>query len=140
MYTYNPIAVVSANALASATTGDKAVLTVPYKCKLKRAFVVVEGASVNAVAAVIKFDIRPIAGSDTNRTDGTAGVISKAASVNQQGKYLYEDPATLVTLSEGQQVVVEVTTANGDALAFTGGILVEYIPERPGNNSAMASA
>ena len=126
--------------LATNTTGDKATLVVPFKCVVKRAFVVVNTASVSATAFVIKFDKRPTAGSDTGRGDGDVAVISKTASVDQQGKYLYEDPSSRVTLDEGEQVMVEVTTANGDACAVDAGILVEYTPEIPANNSAMAAA
>lgn len=139
MYTFNPVAIQATN-LASNSTGDKATLLIPFKCRLKRSYVVVNGTSAHATAFVIKFDKRPTAGSDTGRGDGDCGVVSKTASVAQQGKYLYEDAATSIILDEGDQVIVEVTTAQGEACVVDAGILVEYIPERPGNNSAMVSA
>ena len=126
--------------LALGSTGDKATLVIPFKCVVKRAFVVINGASAHATAAVVKFDKRPTAGSDTGRGDGDVAVISKTASVNQQGKYLYEDPATKIVLNEGAQVIVEVTTANGDALVADAGLLLEYNPEILANNTAAVSA
>ena len=135
----NWLPIVSAAALAMDSTGDKATLTIPYKCKVMRVFALVEGTSSHATTGVVKFDKRPTAGSDTSRGDGDVGAISKSAS-NQQGKYLYEDPSSEILLDEGDQVIVDVTTANGNACAFTAGMLVERVPETPANNTAMVSA
>jgi hypothetical protein len=126
--------------IATNSTGDKWIFTIPFKCEVVRAFCVVQGSSSNGTAAVIKFDKRPTAGSDSGRGDGDVAVLSKTASVSQQGKMLYEDPATRVTLDEGDEVVVEVTTADGAANAMTPGLLIREIPEIAANNSAMVAA
>lgn len=124
-------------ALASNSTGDKATIGVPFKAVVQMACVKWEGASTHATAAVIKFDKRPTAGSDTGRGDGDVAVVNKVASVNKQGKVTYKQPASRITLVPGEEVVVEVTTANGDALAFQAWLLVERVPEVPANLSNM---
>lgn len=136
---HNIYPLVSSAALASDSTGDKYTFAIPFRCRLIRSQVVFEGTSAHATTAVIKFDKVPTAGSASGRGDGDCGVISKSAS-NQQGMCLYEYPASNVTLDEGDYVVAEVTTANGDACAFSAALLVEYTPERPANNAAMVSA
>lgn len=128
------------NAIATDTTGDKGTIVVPFKCEVVRAYALVNGASTHATGFVIKFDERPTAGSDTSRGDGDVGVLSKTAATNQQGKYLYEEPSARTTLVEGSQVIVQVTTANGDACVVDAGILVTRVVERPGNNTNMVSA
>lgn len=125
--------------IATNSTGDKLVMTIPYKCIVERVFAVVEEASTHATGFVIKFDNRPTAGSDTGRGDGDVGALTKTVSVSQQGKMLYEEPSSTITLNEGEQVVAEVTTANGDACTAVVGIVVRPMAERPANNTAMVS-
>lgn len=131
---------ISAVSLAMGTTGDKATLTVPFNCEVRRVFVLIQGTDANATAGVVKFDKRPTAGSDTGRGDGDVGTISKTASLNEQGKYLYEDPTSHIALKEGEQVIVQVTTAQGAALAFTAGIVIQRSPEDAANNTNMKAA
>jgi hypothetical protein len=138
--TNDVIPLVTGGALAAGSTGDKATIAVPFKCEVAMLFVLVTGTSAHATAAVIKFDKRVTAGSDTGRGDGDVGAISKTASLDQQGKYLYERPATRVLLEPGQEVIVEVTTAQGEALTFTAGLLVRESPEDPANIAAMVAA
>ena len=126
--------------IATNSTGDKWIFNIPFKCELVRAALVVEGSSANATAAVVKFDIRVTAGTDTGRGDGDAGVLSKTASVSQQGKMLYEDPAARVTMYPGYQVVVEVTTADGAANAMCPILYLREVPEVPANITAMVAA
>ena len=125
--------------VATDSTGDKYVFAIPFKCKVRKVFGIVQGTSTNATNFVIKFDKRPTAGGEGSRGDGDVGAITKGAS-NRQGKMLYEIPSTAVTLKEGEECVAEVTTANGDACATWVGIELEYIPEEPSNNSNMVSA
>lgn len=133
---HEDIPIVSATGLASNSTGDKATLSVPFQCQVVRAFVIWEGTSANATAAIIKFDKRVTAGSDTGRGDGDVAVIKKVASVNKQGKMTYKD-VTGVTLAPGDEVVVEVTTADGAANAFTAGLIVRHVPEVAANLTDM---
>lgn len=130
-------AFLTGTALAAGTTGDKATLGVPYKCVVKQVAVKWEGADANATAAVIAFDKRPTAGSDTGRGAADVGQVKKVASLNEQGKVVYQRPTTKITLVPGEEVVVEVTTAQGAALAFQAWLLVEHWPEDPANLANM---
>lgn len=143
---HEDISVHSAAGLAAGSTGDKATLKCPFmKCEVVRAWVEWEGADANATAAVVKFDKRPTAGSDTGRGDGDVAILKKVASLNQQGKRTYTEvnltgfPATRVTWEAGQEIVVEVTTAQGAALAFSAGVTVRQIPQRPADVAAMVA-
>lgn len=85
--------------------------------------VVVTTAMVDAAGgAVLKADVRPTAGSDTNRTDGTAGVMTlTSAQANQvAGKVVRCRPTAPLTVYPGQQVVLQATTAvdSGAGIAF----------------------
>ncbi|HYE94550.1 MAG TPA: hypothetical protein VEA38_26180 [Terriglobales bacterium] len=124
--------------IALGSTGDKATFTIPVKMEWYRSQLVIESTSSHATQAVVKFDKRPTAGSDTGRGDGDCGVITKPAS-NVQGKVIYDEPASTesVMLDEGDQVVVEVTTANGDACNAVAQLIGRVIPESKANNAAM---
>ena len=92
------------------STGDKAIITVPFNCKVVACGLVVE--SAEASAAVVAFDKRVKAGSDTGRVDAALAEIELPAA-DKQGKILYEnkDDAGL-ELEAGDQVVIECTTAS----------------------------
>jgi len=124
--------------IATNSTGDKWIFPVPFKANVMRFGLVVQGSSANATAAVVALDHRVTAGSDTGRVELL--VISKTASVSQQGKFLYQDPATSIAVDEGDELVVEVTTADGAANAMTPVVILRQIPEVAGNNSAMVAA
>jgi len=82
--------------------------------------------------AVIKFDKRPTAGTDTGRGDGDVGVITKTAA-NVQGKTFYAAPAAAITVDAGDEIIVDVTTANGDACAFGAAVKLRERPEAIAN-------
>lgn len=133
MIGYDVYPLLTAAALASGSTGDKATLTIPPgKWEVERSFVTWEGASAHATAAIVKFDT-VVAGA--SRGDGDAGVIKKVASVAQTNKQTYWKPSTALFLSGGAQVVVEVTTAQGEALAFSAGLVLKASPEAQVNLS-----
>ena len=137
MIGYDNLPLNTAAALASGSTGDKATLTVPPGYwEFVRSYVTWEGASAHATAAVIAFDIASAAG----RGDGDAGVIKKTASLDEQYTQTYwEPPATVagrVFVSGGSQIVVQVTTAQGEALAFAAGVVLKSSPEAQVNLSA----
>lgn len=119
--------------LAIATTGDKAVLAVPFKCELVRFAIVVTDANANA--AVVALDQRVTAGTDTGRVE--VSEVSKGA-VNGQGKMFYQDATSRVLLDEGDELVVEVKTAAASGVAWAVAIVRE-VPEVPGNNTAMVA-
>lgn len=122
--------------LASPTTSsavDVLVIPVPYKCQVRRVAVV--PTQTSAGTSDYAFDQRVTAGSNTSRV--TFATVSKAG--NQQGKYIYEDPASSVVLNEGDEVVVKSTAlavAPGKAHAI---VLVERIPETAANQADMVA-
>ncbi len=126
--------------IATHSTGDVYAFAIPFKAKVRKVWVLVQGASSHATRFIIKFDKRVTAGSDVGRGDGDVGAISKTASISQQGVFLYEIPSSMVTVEEGDEIVAQVTTANGEACAAWVGVELEYIPEEPGNNSSMLAA
>ena len=137
----------SALGVALGSTGDKAIFRIVNRCEVVRFGLQIEGASAHATAAVVAFDKRITAGSDTGRVDAalgngtTGGTITKPASVSSAGKHLYKVPTALVVLKPGEEVVVEVTTAQGEALAATPFLIVRPTPETLANEpNALASA
>ena len=119
---------------STASTGDKGTIFVPFKCRVIRAQCLVSG--TEATALVVKFDHQPTAGSATGRGDGDIGDITFTAA-NNQGKVFYDDAALGTLLDEGDAVVVQVTTASTGDKNVAAMLVVEPIPEVPGNNSAM---
>jgi len=129
----NEIWLQTARGLASGSTGDKATVVVPGgQFDVVRAEVTWEGTSVHATVAVIKFDKRPTANSDTGRGNGDVGVITKTAA-DVSGKTFYTAPAAAITVDAGDEIVVEVTTANGDAVGFSAAVKLRERPEAIAN-------
>ena len=134
----------AAQALTSAT--DIHIFTIPFRCKPIRAGFTITTTVSSYVSAVVKFDRRPTAGSDTSRGNGDVGALT-IVTTTAAGKAVYENTdyvdagtgAWVASLDEGEQVVVEVTTAATSAGAGVPWLLVEINPERPANNSAMVS-
>lgn len=124
--------------LASNSTGDKAVIRFPVKCEVIESGVNWEVSSTHATAAIIKVDKRVLTLSDTGRGDGDVAVIKKVASVNKLGLVTIARPAARVVMQPGMEAVFEVTTANGDACAFSGYIKVRQIPEHISNMAGTA--
>jgi hypothetical protein len=128
------------------SAADIHTFTIPFKCKPIRAGVTITTTVSSAASVVVKFDRRPTAGSDTNRGDGDVGTITIAKTA-AAGKAYYEntdyvDAGTgewVDYLDEGEQVVVQVTTASTSAGKGIPWLLVELFPEMPGNNSAMVA-
>lgn len=137
----------SAAGLAAGSTGDKATLKCPFEaCEVVRIWCEWEGADANATGAVVTFDKRITSGTDTGRVDAAFGTIKHAASLNQQGKRTYADrssvtgfPTSHPRWEAGQEIIVEVTTAQGAALAFSAGVTVRRIPQRPLDIAAMVA-
>ena len=133
---------------AQALTGavDIHTFTIPFKCKPIRAGVTLMTTVSSSASAVVKFDRRPTAGDDTSRGDGDVGTLTIPTTA-AAGKAYYEntdyvDAGTgkwVDYLDEGEQVVVQVTTAATSAGAGVPWLLVELFPEMPGNNSSMVA-
>ena len=134
----------AAQSLTSAA--DIHIWTIPIKCIPIRAGFTLTTTVSSSVSAVVKFDRRPTAGSDTDRGDGDVGTITIPTTA-AAGKAYYEktdfvDAATgdwVQDLDEGEQVVVQVTTAATSAGAGIPWLLVELNPEMPANNTAMVA-
>lgn len=104
-------------------TGDLGTFTPAFPCEVVGFGYIVTTAIVDAAGGlVMKADKRPTAGSDTNRGDGDAGVMTlTSAQANAvAGKVLMCRPAQPLTVQPGEQVVIELTTApdSGAALPF----------------------
>jgi hypothetical protein len=133
-----PVVVVASS--DSAATGDKGSWVVPFKCQVVQSQVVWLGNSAHATGAVVAFDRRVLPTSDVGRVDGACGVIKKAASVNKQGIVTYWVPPNAnarPVLEVGDEVVVEVVTANGAALLIAAQLIIRRIPETPANQPEM---
>lgn len=115
-------------------TGDKQVIYPGFKCEVVEAFVCWKGNSAHATAAVIAFDKRIKASSDTGRSNNVF-VVKKTANTNEQGVHVYKRLSgnNRCELAPGQELVVNVTTAQGEALNFQAGVLVREVPEVPAN-------
>lgn len=124
------------------TAGDVAVFAIPFKCEFYRAACLVRSNVTGATAAKghLKFDHRPTAGMDVSRTDGDCGnfVLKGIGS----GSFVYFDLASgssAITLNEGDEVVVQLAV-KASAGVVQPVLLVNYIPEVPGNNTNMVAA
>lgn len=134
----------AAQALTSAA--DIHTWTIPFRCRPIRAGVTITTTVSSTVSAVVKFDRRPTAGSDTNRGDGDVGTLT-IVTTTAAGKAAYENTDYVAAgtgdwaeyLNEGDQVVVQVTTASDSAGQGIPWLLVEIDPEQPANNTAMTS-
>ena len=118
------------------TATDIAVIAVPYRCQVRRVGVVPTATS--AGTSDILFDQRVLAGSDVGRV--TFATVSKAG--NQQGKFIYEDPASSVILYPGDEIAVK-SSAVGNVVAIGAlhpVVLVERVPEVPANESDMVAS
>lgn len=126
------------------TAKDAAVFVIPFKCQVFIAGVVLtETPAGTGATPVVKFDKRPTAGSDTNRTNGTiANLVLDGTDV--AGEMVYDDVAAhgaaAGILEPGEEVVAELAvaaTGTGKAGHFRPVLVVKYIPETPANLAEM---
>jgi hypothetical protein len=118
---------------------DVGVFVIPYKCEVFRSGLVVSEACAGGDATpVVDFDLRPTAGSDTNR--GAADIAHFVLATTAAGKVMYDEAAQGTVLEPGQEVVVQLTTAAAGAGAaghVHPFLLVKEIPETVANMSDM---
>ena len=113
---------------------DVAVFHVPFKCQVLRAQASVTETCVGSSATpVVAFDLRPTAGSDTNR--GVADIANFVLATTAAGKTMYDEVALGTVLEPGMEVVVElVTQASGSPAGhIRPELLVQIIPETIAN-------
>jgi hypothetical protein len=116
--------------------GDCAFFNIPFKCQVVYAGCIVT-TIVASDSAPIKFDKRPTAGSDDDRTDGTLGYVIVPAG--NLGKCYYDRVAAGVAagiLSPGDEVVVQVmaSSATGKVQPI---LVVDMLPETMANLTDM---
>lgn len=121
---------------------DVGVFKVTDRCEVILAAVVVTEVCAGAdTTPEVDFDLRPTAGSDTNR--GSADIAHLVLSTTVAGKVMYDKVAEGTVLEPGQEVVVQLAVAatDGGGSLQTGHflpfLLVEKIPETLVNLSAM---
>ncbi len=124
------------------STGDKAIWGPNFVSHVVRAVAIALNATPGD-AGVIKGDLRPSRGSDTSRTDGTVFTINLATGhtfvAGTTGPVIYHVPTSPVTVTPGQEVVVEVTDASASVNAATVTFWVEAVYDRPGNQTGMTA-
>lgn len=92
------------------SAADLAVFSIVEPCQL-----ILSGAVVTEVCAgststpVVKFDVRPTAGSDTSRGDGDAGELKLLTAA--AGSVMVDKVGAGTVLEPGQEVVVQLVTA-----------------------------
>jgi len=117
------------------STGDKARWAPIFPTTIR--FVALLLNAIPGDAGVVKGDIRPTFGSDTNRGDGDAFVINLATS-HVAGGMVYKE--VNVTLQPGQELVVECTDASASVSAAKMSLWVETVYDRPLNNAKMVAS
>lgn len=99
---------------------DVAIFDVSVNGVIKfAALMITDGVQSDTTDGVIKFDIRPTAGSDTDRGDGDAGVIT-VPDGTAAGAVIYDESAKGQRVNAGEQIVVQYATAAADASAVAG--------------------
>jgi hypothetical protein len=118
---------------------DVAVFEIPFRCQvIMAAAVVTETCAGGTTTPQVDFDLRPTAGSDTDR--GAADIGHLVLSTTDAGKVMYDKAAVGDILEPGQEVVVELkvaATGGGAAGHVRPVLLVQHLPEVLGNLSDM---
>lgn len=131
---------------AAVVNADLVVFDIPFKCKVYEAGITVLTGlgGTNPGPIDFRFDVRLTAGSDTGRSDGSAGIIYLyETGASAQGDYVYDlagqtpyddtDNTGCSLLEPGMQVVFQTGSTNLAGAALAGKIkpflLVEYMPE-----------
>lgn len=116
---------------------DMGCFIIPSKCEVFRAEVTVtETCGGDTSTPVVKFDLRPTAGSDTERGDGDIAELKLLTTV--AGKVMFDEVAKGTVLEPGMEVMVELTTqavGTGAAGHVLPSLLVKYLPESKANLS-----
>ncbi|MBU2550231.1 MAG: hypothetical protein KKB20_17615 [Proteobacteria bacterium] len=125
--------VVAAGIDLDQTAADVGKFSVPFKCEVLMAGLTIVETCAGTTPGVVKFDLRPTAGSDTSRGDGD--IATFAMGTTAAGKVLYDKAGIGTTLEPGNEVVVEIATqpVTGPAGQFIPFLLVKPVPETIAN-------
>lgn len=126
----------AAESLTSAA--DIHTWTITTKCRVIRSGFTITTLTVSSANIVVELDRLPY-NNGTREAAFAQLTIPTAAVV---GTVYYEDPSSAKYLYEGDRVAVQVATAaagGGAAGAGVPWLLVEYVPEVPGNNAYMTA-
>lgn len=124
------------SAVDLSSTGDKGLWPPSGLPATIRRVAVVVTTAVTTPAPVLSFDLRPTAGSNTDRVAGGVGTLTIPAS-SPLGRVIYKD--LNATLLPGQEVVVNATTAAGAGVVD---IRMNVVPgtDTPANNARMVAS
>lgn len=126
-----------ASAVALTPTGNKGTWPVTGLAKtIRRISAVVTTATTAADPCILSFDIRPTAGSDTNRVDAGVGTVTIPGNT-AVGTVVYKN--VNVTVRPGQEILLRATDATAAGVA-TVGMTVEEAWETPANVAAMVAS
>ena len=120
--------------------GDKVVFTKSFPINIIRWGIIADVLIDVGTGLTIKMDHRPIAGSDTGRTNGTPSTAVNLVRTTDiaQGKGVYVELTEAFEVDPGEEVVFQVTDAADTA--GTGVLFVEYDRLPFQNDSGLAAA
>lgn len=126
-----------AQSVALTPTGNKGQWPVTGLAKtVRRLSAVVTTATPAADPCTLSFDLRPTAGSDTNRVDAGVGTLTIPGGT-VAGTVVYKN--VNVVVRPGQEILLRATDATAAGAAHVG-LTVEEMWETPANIPAMAQA
>ena len=119
------------------TAVDLGVFTIPFKCAVHEAALVVTETNAGTTPGVVDFDLLSVAGG-LSGTRGSADIAHFLLGTTAAGKVLYDKAAAGTILYPGQEVVVQLTTqpVTGPAGHVRPYLLVKQIAETDANLSA----
>jgi hypothetical protein len=126
-----------ASAVALTPTGNKGTWPVTGLAKtVRRLEAIVTTTTTAADPCTLSFDLRPTAGSDTNRVDGGVGTLVIPGGT-VAGTVVYKNVGVVVR--PGQEILLRVTDAAAAGVASVG-LTVEEMWETPANVPAMVAS
>jgi hypothetical protein len=126
-----------ASAVPLTPTGNKGTWPVTGLAKtVRRLEAVVTTTTTAADPCTLSFDLRPTAGSDTNRVDGGVGTLVIPGGT-VAGTVLYKNVSVVVR--PGQEILLRATDAAAAGVASVG-MTVEEMWETPANVPAMVAS
>lgn len=87
--------------------GDVARFIIPFRCRIYSCQLHITETCAGTTQGEVAFDLRPTAGSDTNRGDGDVAYFYMGTTAG--GKFLYQHSAKGLVLIPGKEVVVQIT-------------------------------